>query len=145
MLFLSQLGPHLRGKVSSIMGFVHLSQKQGVSKVMSRASVNLQLLLQAVFGTMVFVVPPPSWKKMDSVVGSHVLSAFFVAGSVPLHRASVNRGLNLAWRATGQARMELGWGDGYLLGQPNLWGVFWQVNGLPRYSRIERVCPSCRS
>jgi hypothetical protein len=145
ILFRSQLGPCLRGKVSSIMGFVHLSQKQAVSKVMSRASVNLQLRLQAVSGTMVFLVPPPSWKKMDSVVGSHVLSAFFFAGSVLLHRALVNCGLNPAWRATGQARMGLGWGDGYLLGQPNLWAVFWQVNGLPGYSRIEPICPSCLS
>lgn len=127
------------------MALVYLSQKHSVSKVICGASANPQLLLQAILGMMVFVVSLPFWRKMDLVVGSHVLSAFFSASSVLVHRALVNRGLNLVSRATGQARVELGWGYGYLLGQLNLSEVFWQLDGVAPYSGIEPICSSSLS
>lgn len=142
IFFLSQLGRYLPGKVWGILGLVYLSQKEGVSKVTSGASVTLQLLLQVVSGLMIFAVTLPFWRDVDSVTGLYVLFVFFPAGLILLHPVLVNRGLNLALRVTGQAKVELNWGYTYLLGQLGLWGVFWLVNGVAHYFLIRSIYSS---
>jgi uncharacterized membrane protein YbhN (UPF0104 family) len=142
IFFLSQLGRYFPGKVWSILGLVYLSQKEGVSKVISGASVTLQLLLQVVSGIMVFAITLPFWGSVDSVTDLHVLFLFFPAGLILLHPALVSRGLNLALRVTGQAQMELSWRYSYLLGQLGLWGVFWLVNGVAYYFLIGSIYAS---
>jgi len=59
IFFISQLGRYIPGKVWSILGLVYLSQKEGVSKIISGASVTLQLLLQIVSGVIVFAMALP--------------------------------------------------------------------------------------
>ncbi len=141
IFFLSQLGRYLPGKVWGILGLVYLSQKEGVSKVISGASVTLQLLLQVVSGVMVFAATLPFWQDSDSTRGLRVLFLLFPAGLVFLHPALVNRGLHLALRATGQPQIELSWRYSYLLGQLGLWAVFWLVNGLAHYFLIRAIYP----
>jgi uncharacterized membrane protein YbhN (UPF0104 family) len=142
IFFLSQLGRYLPGKIWSILGLVYLSQKEGVSKVISGASVTLQLLLQVVSGIMVFAVTLPFWRSVDSVTDVYVLFVFLAVGLVLLHPALVNRGLNAALRITGQAQMELSWRYSYLLGQLGLWGIFWFVNGVAYYFLIRSIYSS---
>lgn len=139
IFFLSQLGRYLPGKVWGILGLVYLSEKEGVSKVISGTSVTLQLLLQVVSGVMVFGLTLPFWQNLDSVIGLNALFLLFPAGLVALHPAIVNRGLNLALRATGQGQMDLRWGYRQLLGQLGLWGVFWAVNGVAHYFLIGSI------
>jgi len=142
VFFLSQLGRYLPGKVWGILGLVYLSQKEGVSKVVSGASVTLQLLLQVVSGIMVFAVTLPFWSRTDSMRDLYVLFVFLAVGLVLLHPALVNRGLNLALRITGQTEMDLSWRYSYLLGQLGLWGVFWFVNGVAYYFLIRSIYSS---
>lgn len=142
IFFLSQLGRYIPGKIWSILGLVYLSQKEGVSEVVSGASVVLQLLLQVVSGIMVFAITLPFWHGTDLKTDLYVLFFFFLPGLLLLHPAVVNRGLNLALRLTGQPRMELRWGYGYLLGQLGLWGVFWLVNGVAYYFLIGSIYSS---
>jgi uncharacterized membrane protein YbhN (UPF0104 family) len=142
VFFLSQLGRYLPGKVWGILGLVYLSQKEGVSKVISGASVTLQLLLQVVSGIMIFAVTLPFWRRVDSVTDLHVLAFFLPVGLVLLHPALVNRGLNLALRLTGQTEIDLSWKYSYLLGQLGLWGVFWFVNGVASYFLIRSIYSS---
>ncbi len=142
IFFLSQLGRYLPGKVWGILGLVYLSQKEGVSKVISGASVTLQLLLQVISGIVVFAVTFPFWQHRDSLPGLNLLLLLLPAGLILLHPALVNRGLNLALRATGQAQIELSWGYGYLLGQLGLWAVFWLVNGVAQYFLIRSIYSS---
>jgi uncharacterized membrane protein YbhN (UPF0104 family) len=130
IFFLSQLGRYLPGKVWSVLGVVYLGQKEGVSKVISGASVTLQLLLQIVSGTMVFVITLPFWRGVDSVGNLGMLLLLIPLGLILLHPALVSRGLNLALRMTGQAPVEVSWGYSYLLGQLGLWALFWFLNGV---------------
>ncbi len=142
IFFLSQLGRYLPGKVWGILGLVYLSQKEGISKVISGASVTLQLLLQVISGIVVFAATLPFWQHRDSLPGLNLLLLLLPAGLILLHPALVNRGLNLALRATGQAPVELSWGYGYLLSQLGLWAVFWLVNGVAQYLLIRSISPS---
>ncbi len=142
IFFLSQLGRYVPGKVWGILGLVYLSHKEGVSRVISGASVTLQLLLQVVSGVMVFAVTLPFWENMGSVGWLHGLLLLLPAGLILLHPTLVNRGLNVGLRLTGQTQMELNWGYGYLLGQLGLWGVFWVVNGAASYFLINSIYSS---
>jgi len=142
IFFLSQLGRYLPGKVWGILGLVYLSQKEDVSKVISAASVTLQLLLQVVSGIMVFAATLAFWQNRDSLPGLNLLFLLFPVGLILLHPALVSRGLNLALRATGQAQIELRWTYSHLLGQLGLWGAFWLVNGVAQYFLIRSIYPS---
>jgi uncharacterized membrane protein YbhN (UPF0104 family) len=130
IFFLSQLGRYIPGKVWSILGLVYLTEKKGVSKVISGASVMLLLMLQVVSGVMVFAVTLPFWGRIDAVPGLNVLLLSLPAGLILLHPAVVRRGVNLALQLTGQRETELTWSYSYLLGQLGLWVVFWLVNGV---------------
>jgi uncharacterized membrane protein YbhN (UPF0104 family) len=142
IFYLSQLGRYIPGKVWSILGLVYLSEKEGVSKVISGASVILQLLLQVVSGIMVFAVTLPFWWNLESMAGLYVLLIFLPLGLILLHPAFVTRGVNLALRLTGQSKIELTWGYRYLLGQLGLWGVFWLINGVAYYFLIRSIGPA---
>ncbi len=130
IFFLSQLGRYIPGKVWSILGLVYLTEKKGVSKVISGASVMLLLMLQVVSGVMVFAVTLPFWGRIDAVPGLNVLLLSLPAGLILLHPALLSRGVNLALRLTGQSETQLTWRYSYLLGQLGLWAVFWLVNGV---------------
>lgn len=142
IFFLSQLGRYLPGKVWGILGLVYLSQKEGVPKVISGASVTLQLLLQVVSGVIVFVMTLPFWGNAEAGTGLYGLLVLLPVGLIFLHPALVNRGLNLALRITGQPEMELSWRYSYLLGQLGLWGIFWLVNGVAHYFLIRSIYSS---
>lgn len=142
IFFLSQLGRYLPGKVWGILGLVYLSQKEGISRVISGASVTLQLLLQVVSGVMVFAVSLPFWRRVESSTNLYVLLILFPAGLILVHPAVVSRGLNLALRMTGQTEIELDWGHAYLLGQLGLWAAFWLLNGVAHYFLVKSICSS---
>ncbi len=139
IFFISQLGRYIPGKVWSILGLVYLSQKEGVSKIISGASVTLQLLLQIVSGVIVFAMALPFWKGLESSVGLLALIVCVPVGLVLLHPALVTRGVNLALRLTDQAEMELSWSYGYLLGQLALWVGFWLWNGVAYHFLIRSL------
>ena len=139
IFFLSQLGRYIPGKVWGILGLVYLSDKEGVSKVISGASVMLQLMLQVVSGLMVFAVTLPFWESLDAVPGLNVLLLSVPAGLILLHPAVVSRGVNLALRLTGQAETELTWSYSYLLRQLGLWAGFWLVNGVAYHFLIRSI------
>lgn len=120
IFFLSSLGRYIPGKVSSILALVYLSQREGVSKVVSGARMTLQLVLQVVSGVIAFAVTLPFWRNPVSVPGRYMLFAFFPAGLMPLHPALVNRDVNGALRLTGPSELELNWGYSYLLRQLGL-------------------------
>ena len=142
VFFLSQLGRYIPGQIWGILGLVYLSQKEGVSELISGASVALQLLLQVVSAIMVFAVTLPFWRTADPVTDLYVLVVFLPVGLIMLHPAVVGRGLKLASRVAGQAPMELDWGYGYLLGQLGLWGVFWLLNGVAYYFLVGSIYSS---
>lgn len=142
IFFLSQMGRYLPGKVWGILGLVYLSQKEGVSRVISGASVTLQLLLQVVSGVMVFAVTLPFWRSATSNTDLYMLFILFPAGLILLHPALVSRGLNLALRVTGQEQLGLDWRYSYLLGQVGLWAVFWLLNGLAHYFLVRSIYSS---
>jgi uncharacterized membrane protein YbhN (UPF0104 family) len=139
IFFISQLGRYIPGKVWSILGLVYLSQKEGVSKIISGASVTLQLLLQIVSGVIVFALALPFWKGLESSVGLLALIVCVPVGLVMLHPALVTRGVNLALRLTDQAETELSWSYGYLLGQLALWVGFWLWNGVAYHFLIRSL------
>jgi len=139
IFFLSQLGRYIPGKIWSILGLVYLSEKEGVSKVMSSASVMLQLMLQVVSGVMVFAVTLPFWESMDAVPGLSILLLSLPAGLILMHPALVSRGVNLALRLTGQPETELTWSYGYLLRQLGFWAVFWLLNGVAYHFLIRSI------
>lgn len=139
IFFLSQLGRYIPGKIWSILGLVYLSEKEGVSKVMSSASVMLQLMLQVVSGVMVFAVTLPFWESMDAVPGLSILLLSLPAGLILIHPALVSRGVNLALRLTGQPETELTWSYGYLLRQLGFWAVFWLLNGVAYHFLIRSI------
>jgi uncharacterized membrane protein YbhN (UPF0104 family) len=139
IFFLSQLGRYIPGKIWSILGLIYLSQKEGVSKVMSGASVILQLLLQIVSGVIVFALTLPFWSEVDSLAGLGVVVGAVALGLALLHPALVTRGVNLGLRLTGQAEMELDWSYGYLLAQLALWVGFWLLNGVAYYFLIRSI------
>ena len=131
IFFLSQLARYIPGQIWGVLGLVYLSRREGVSEVISGASVAMQLLLQVVSGIIVFAVTLPFWPGVDSATELYVLLVFLPVGLIMLHPALVSRGLKLALRLTGQQEMEpVGWGYSYLLGQLGLWGVFWLLNGV---------------
>jgi uncharacterized membrane protein YbhN (UPF0104 family) len=144
IFFLSQLGRYLPGKVWGILSLVYLTQREGVSKLLSGASATLQLLLQVVSGIMVFAVTLPFWRDLGSIRGLNLLFLLFPMGLVLLHPGVVNRGLDLALRATGQPQVELHWGYGYLLGQLGLWCVFWLLNGVAHVFLIQSIYSASR-
>jgi len=142
IFFLSQLGRYIPGKVWSILGLVYLSEKEGVSKVISGASVILQLLLQIVSGVIVFALGLPFWSDVDSPAGLSVLVVVSLLALVLLHPTLVTRCVNLSLRLTGQAEVELSWSYGYLLGQLALWIGFWLLNGVAYHFLIRSIEPS---
>jgi uncharacterized membrane protein YbhN (UPF0104 family) len=142
IFFLSQLGRYIPGKVWSILGLVYLSEQEGIPKVISGASVTLQLLLQVVSGVVVFAVTLPLWGNADSVAGNLALLALFPIGLILLHPALVKRGLNLALRLSRQPEIEVSWNYRYLLGQLALWGGFWLLNGVAYYFLIQSIASS---
>jgi uncharacterized membrane protein YbhN (UPF0104 family) len=139
IFFISQLGRYIPGKVWSILGLVYLSQKEGVSKIISGASVTLQLLLQIVSGVIVFALALPFWKGLESSVGLLALIVCVPVGLVLLHPALVTRGVNLALRLTDQPETELSWSYSYLLGQLALWVGFWLWNGVAYHFLIRSL------
>jgi len=139
IFFLSQLGRYIPGKMWSILGLVYLSEKEGVSKVMSGASVMLQLMLQVVSGVMLFAVTLPFWESMDAVPGLSILLLSLPAGLILLHPAFVSRGVNWVLRLTGQPETELTWSYSYLLRQLGLWAVFWLLNGVAYHFLIRSI------
>lgn len=140
--YLSQLGRYVPGKIWSVLGLVYLSQKEGVSKATSAASVILQLALQIVSGVMVFALTLPLWRGSGAGSGLYGLIVLLPMGLILVHPGVLSKGLNVALRITGQPPMELNWGYGYLLGQLGLWAVFWLVNGIAHYLLIGSVYPS---
>jgi uncharacterized membrane protein YbhN (UPF0104 family) len=139
IFFLSQLGRYIPGKVWSILGLVYLSQKEGVSKVISGTSVTLQLVLQIVSGVMVFAMALPLWRDLDSSTGLVALILLLPVGLILLHPAVVTRGVKLALRMTGQTEIELSWSYQYLLGQLALWIGFWLLNGVAYHFLIRSL------
>lgn len=142
IFYLSQLGRYIPGKVWSILGLVYLSEKEGVSKVISGSSVILQLLLQVISGVIIFALTLPLWQNLESMAGLYGLFIFLPLGLVLLHPALVTRGVSLALRLTGQPGIEPAWGYRYLLVQLGLWEVFWLVNGVAYYFLIRSIGPS---
>jgi uncharacterized membrane protein YbhN (UPF0104 family) len=139
IFFLSQLGRYIPGKMWSILGLVYLSDKEGVSKVMSGTSVILQLVLQVVSGVMVFAVTLPFWQSMDAVPGLNILLFSLPAGLILLHPVIVSRGVNWVLRLTGRPETELTWSYSYLLRQLGLWAVFWLLNGVAYHFLIRSI------
>lgn len=139
IFFLSQLGRYIPGKVWSILGLVYLSQKEGVSKVISGTSVTLQLVLQIVSGVVVFAMALPFWRDLDSSTGLVALVLLLPLGLVLLHPAVVTRGVRLALRMTGQTEIELSWSYRYLLSQLALWIGFWLLNGVAYHFLIRSL------
>jgi len=139
IFFLSQLGRYIPGKIWNILGLVYLSEKEGVSKVMSSASVILQLVLQVVSGVIVFAFTLPLWERLDAVPGLNILFLSLPAALILLHPALVSRGVNWALRLTGQTETQLAWSYGYLLRQLGLWAVFWLLNGVAYHFLIRSV------
>jgi uncharacterized membrane protein YbhN (UPF0104 family) len=139
IFFLSQLGRYIPGKVWSILGLVYLSQKEGVSKVISGTSVTLQLVLQIVSGVVVFALALPLWTELGSSMGLVALIVLLPLGLVLLHPAVVTRGVRLALRLTGQTEIELSWSYRYLLGQLALWIGFWLLNGVAYHFLIRSL------
>ena len=139
VFFLSQLGRYIPGQIWGILGLVYLSQKEGVSELISGASVALQLLLQVVSAIIVFIVTLPFWGSAHSARDLYVLFAFLPLGLTMLHPAVVSRGLKLASRLVGQDPMAFDWSYSYLLGQLGLWGVFWLFNGVAYYFLVASI------
>lgn len=139
IFFLSQLGRYIPGKIWSILGLVYLSQQEGVSTVISGASVILQLLLQIVSGVIAFALALPFWSDVESLTGLAVVVGVLGLCLALLHPALVTRGVNLGLRLTGQAEMELDWSYGYLLGQLALWVGFWLLNGVAYHFLIRSI------
>jgi uncharacterized membrane protein YbhN (UPF0104 family) len=139
IFFLSQLGRYIPGKVWSILGLVYLSQKEGVSKVISGTSVTLQLVLQIVSGVVVFAMALPLWTELGSSTGLVALIVLLPVGLILLHPALVTRGVRLALRLTGQTEIELSWSYRYLLSQLALWIGFWLLNGVAYHFLIRSL------
>jgi hypothetical protein len=139
IFFLSQLGRYIPGKIWSILGLVYLSQQEGVSTVISGASVLLQLLLQIVSGVIAFALALPFWREVESLTGMAVVVGVLGLCLALLHPALVTRGINLGLRLTGQAEMELAWSYSYLLGQLALWVGFWLLNGVAYHFLIRSI------
>jgi uncharacterized membrane protein YbhN (UPF0104 family) len=140
--YLSQLGRYIPGKIWSVLGLVYLSDREGVSKATSAASVILQLALQILSGVIVFAVTLPFWRNAGVGTGLYGLIVLLPVGLVLVHPGILGRGLRLALRTTGQPAMEISWGYGYLVGQLGLWAVFWLMNGVAHYFLIGSIYPS---
>jgi uncharacterized membrane protein YbhN (UPF0104 family) len=139
IFFLSQLGRYIPGKIWSILGLVYLSQQEGVSTVISGASVILQLLLQIVSGVIAFALALPFWSEVESLTGVAIVVGVLGLCLALLHPTLVTRGVNLGLRLTGQAEMELDWSYSYLLGQLALWVGFWLLNGVAYHFLIRSI------
>jgi uncharacterized membrane protein YbhN (UPF0104 family) len=142
IFFLSQLGRYIPGKVWSVLGLVYLSDREGVTRVISGTSVTLQLLLQIVSGVVVFAVTLPLWRNAGSLPGLGAVLLAVPAGLILLHPSVVKRGLSLALRITKQPPIELSWSYRYLLTQLGLWAGFWLFNGVAYYFLIRSIDPS---
>lgn len=142
ILFLSQLGRYIPGKIWGILGLVHLSGEEGVPQAVSGVSIILQLVLQVVSGVMVFLLTLPFWREIPALSGLYPVLLFFPLGLLFLHPVFLRRGFDFALRLVGQKPVELNWGYGYLLGQLALWGSFWVIRGLASYHLIKAISGS---
>lgn len=73
IVFLSQLGRYLPGKVWNLAGVIYLGSKEGIPKVISGASLGLQLLWQILSGLIVFLLTLPFWGHSQPLAGLYLL------------------------------------------------------------------------
>lgn len=142
ILFLSQLGRYLPGKVWNLAGVIYLGSKEGVSKLISGASLGLQLLWQVLSGLIVFLLTLPFWGHAQPLAGSYPSLLLLPLGVILFHPAFMRRGFGFALRALGEEPRRLDWGYRDTLGQLLLWVLFWIINGVAYYLLINSLTPS---
>lgn len=145
MVFLSQLGRYLPGKVWNLAGVIYLGSKEGVPKLISGASLGLQLLWQILSGVIVFLLTLPFWGHSPSAVGLYPLLLLLPLGVILFHPTFINWGFGFALRAMGEEPRRLDWGYRDTLGQLILWALFWVINGVAYYLMINSLTPSSPS
>jgi len=142
IFFLSQLGRYIPGKIWGILGLVYLSEQEGIPKTLSAASITLQLILQVVSGTMVFLFTLPLWwRGIGSAGGLYPFLILLPLGLLLIHPSSVRRGLGLFSRLTRQEVISIEWNYKEILGQLALWTLFWSLNGLAHLLLINSLFP----
>lgn len=141
VIFLSQLGRYLPGKVWMLLGAVYLGSQEGLPKLLLGVSVTLQMVWQVLSGVFIFLLSLPFWGDLQGVSHLRFLFLLIPLGLLLSHPALVSRGFNFALRLTGQEPMELRWSYGHMAMQLLLWGLFWTVNGTAYFLLIRGLTP----
>lgn len=142
IFFLSQLGRYIPGKVWGILGLVYLSEREGIPKSLSAASITLQLILQLLSGTMIFLFTLPLWQRgIGSTRGLYPFLILLFLGLLLIHPSIVRRGLGLFSRLTRQEVISIDWNYKEILAQLALWTIFWSLNGLAHLLLINALFP----
>lgn len=142
IVFLSQLGHYLPGKVWNLFGVIYLGSKEGVPKLISGASLGLQLLWQILTGVIVFLLSLPFWGRSQPLAGLYPSLLLLPLGAILLHPALMRWGLGFLLRAMGEEPQGLDWGYRDTLSQLLLWLLFWFINGIAYYLLINSLTPS---
>jgi len=140
--FLSQLGHYLPGKVWNLAGVIYLGSKEGVPKLISGASLGLQLLWQNLSGLIVFLLTLPFWGRSQPLAGLYPSLLLLPLGAILLHPAFIRRGFGLVLRAMGEEPQGLDLGYRDTLSQLLLWILFWVINGTAYYLLINSLTPA---
>lgn len=143
IFFLSQLGRYLPGKIWGILGLVYLSEREGIPKSLSAASITLQLILQLLSGTMVFLFTLPLWPRGIASLrgGLYPFLILLPLGLLLIHPSIMRRGLDLFSRLTKQEVISIEWNHKEILAQLALWTLFWSLNGLAHLLLINALVP----
>jgi len=142
IVLLSQLGRYLPGKAWNLAGVIYLGSKEGIPKVISGASLGLQLLWQILSGLIVFLLTLPFWGHSQPLAGLYPSLLLLPLGVILLHPAFIRRGFGFALRAMGEEPRSLDWRYRDTLGQLFLWVLFWVINGIAYYLLINSLTPS---
>lgn len=142
IFFLSQLGRYIPGKIWGILGLVYLGEREGIPKSLSAASITLQLILQLLSGTLVFLFTLPLWQRgIAPLEGFYPFLILLPLGLLLIHPSIVRRGLGLFSRLTGQEVISIDWNYKEILAQLALWTLFWSLNGLAHLLLIKALFP----
>jgi len=142
IVFLSQLGRYLPGKMWNLAGVIYLGSREGIPKLISGASLGLQLLWQVLSGLILFLLTLPFWGPAQPLARFYPSLLLLPLGLVLFHPALMNRGFRFVLRAMGEEPPRLAWGYRDTLSQLLLWLLFWVINGIAYYLLINSLTPS---
>lgn len=133
ILFLSNLGKYLPGKVWLFLGNAYLCGKEGISAGQSSASIATQVVLQTSSGLAIFFTTLIFWPKILSSKSYLLFIVIIPIGLISLHPSVMNKILNFVLRKMRKEPIIISLRYQTILLLFLFWCGLWILSGISQY------------